>query len=103
MMELLRHPADGQQSLRDAMTELVRSPKWKESSDGTSLFPGGARWLLAAALKDKYEGRALQQVMEEYPRLREQIRAIRRMKGAAITSGEQGVQQVQQLFGVSPR
>ena len=100
MMELLRQPFGGGPSFRDAMTELVQSPKWRESSDGTSLFPGGRRWLMAAGLKEKYEGRALHQVMAEYPRLREQIRIVRRMKGAAITSGEQGVQEVQQLFGI---
>lgn len=103
MMELIRNPVSGEPSLRQAMTELTQSPKWNESSDGTSLFPGGKRWILAAALKDKYEGRALKQVMEEYPRLREQIRAVRRMKGAAITSGEQGVQSVEQMFGVTAK
>lgn len=103
MMELIRNPAHGGPSLHEAMTELANSPKWNESSDGTSLFPGGKRWLLAAALKNKYEGRALKQVLSEYPKLREQLRAVRRMKGAAITSGEQGVQAVEQRFGVTAK
>jgi hypothetical protein len=101
MMELLRSPAVGGPSLRDAMTELVRSDKWKEASDGTTLLPGGKQWILAAALKEKYEQRALKRVMDEYPRLREQYRGVRRMKGAAITSGEQGVAEIEALFGVS--
>lgn len=103
MMELIRRPAAGGPSLREAMNELVRSSTWQEASDGTSLFPGGERWIRAAALKNKYESRALRQVMDEYPKLMNQIRAVRRMRGAAITSGESGVQQVEQLFGVSPR
>jgi len=103
MMELIRRPADGSPSLREAMNELVRSSTWQEASDGTSLFPGGERWIRAAALKNKYESRALRQVMDEYPKLMNQIRAVRRMRGAAITSGESGVQQIEQLFGVSPR
>jgi hypothetical protein len=103
MMQLLRHPADGGPSLRQAMNELVRSSTWQQASDGTSLFPGGERWIRAAALKNKYESRALRQVMNEYPTLMNQMRAVRRMRGAAITSGESGVQQIESLFGVSPR
>jgi hypothetical protein len=103
MMELIRRPANGDPSLRQAMTELVQSSTWQQASDGTSLFPGGERWIRAAALKTKYESRALRQVMDEYPTLMNAIRAVRRMRGAAITSGESGVQQVEQLFGVTPR
>jgi hypothetical protein len=103
MMELIRRPANGDQSLREAMNELVRSSTWQQASDGTSLFPGGERWIRAAALKNKYESRALRQVMDEYPKLMNQMRAVRRMRGAAITSGESGVQQIESLFGTTAR
>lgn len=103
MMELVRRPANGDPSLREAMNELVRSPTWQQASDGTSLFPGGERWIRAAALKNKYESRALRQVMDEYPKLMNQIRAVRRMRGAAITSGESGVQDIESLFGTTAR
>jgi hypothetical protein len=101
MMALLRNPADGSPSLRKAMTDLVRSQDWKDASDGTALYPGGKRWIMAAAIKEKYEQRALKQTMEEFPKLREAIRQIRRIKGAAISGGELGVREVESLFGAS--
>jgi hypothetical protein len=103
MMQLIRDPGNGQPPLRQAMTNLVRSPEWAMSSDGTSLFPGGSRWLRAAGLKTEYEQRALAQVRQEYPKLDLQIRGVARAKGAAIQSGESGVKQVENLFGIKVR
>ena len=80
------------------MEQLVKSYEWNSSSDGTALMPGGRRWLLAAGLKNRYEQQALRQVRSEYPKLDRQIQMAARMKGAAIMGGEQGVQQVQDLF-----
>jgi hypothetical protein len=99
LMYLVRHPGNGQPPLRYAMEQLVNSYEWKQASDGTSLMPGGRRWLLAAGLKNRYEQQALRQVRLEYPTLDRAIQMTARMRGAAIMGGEQGVQQVQDLFG----
>lgn len=43
---------------------------------------------MAAALKDKYETRALKEVLDEYPRLRNAMQAVQRVRGAAIQGGD---------------
>lgn len=101
LMQLVRAPEDGRPSLRKAMEDLVQSPKWQNSSGGAAMFPGGARWILASTLKESYEQRAFKKVLDEYPKLKTQYEAVARMKGAAITSGESGVQQVESMMGVS--
>jgi len=100
-MQLVRHPGNGQPPLRYAMEQLANSYEWKSSSDGTSLMPGGRRWLLAAGLKNRYESQALRQVRLEYPTLDRQIQMVARMRGAAIMGGEQGVQQCRICLVVS--
>ena len=99
LMELVRNPGYGRPPLRSAMEQLVGSYGYQQASDGTSLMPGGKRWLLAAALKNRYEVDALRRVRMEYPTLDRAIRMTQRMRGAAIMGGEQGVDDVQRLFG----
>lgn len=98
-MELIRTPQHGDPNFRQDLEALVRSSRWTEASDGTETFPGGKRWLMAAGVKEKHEQRALQQLFEEYPKLANARRMLRRMRGAAIRSGESGVAEVEALFG----
>jgi hypothetical protein len=103
LMELVRHPEDGRKPLREEMEDLVKSDKWKEGSSGTGMFPGGTRWMRAAAKKDEWEQRALKQVLDEYPKLREQWKLVQRERGAALKAGDSGVAEVEQLFGTAAR
>lgn len=98
--QLIAHPKNGVKSARAAMEELVRSQAWRNSSDGTELFPGGSRWLRAAGKLEEYQQKALRQVMLEYPKLSAQYRGLLRVQGASIQSGEQGAAAVQQRFNV---
>ena len=101
LMQLVRSPEDGRPGLRQAMEDLVKTEKWKQASSGADLYPGGARWILAATTKEAYEQRALKQVLNEYPKLRTQYEATMRIKGAAITGGEPAVKQVESMMGVT--
>lgn len=88
IMRGVSNPTDGRPPLRKAMEDLVRSDKWKDASAGTTLIPGGARWLMSSALKDSYEQKSLKAAMESNPRLSDAIRAARRYKGGTL-SGDQ--------------
>jgi tetratricopeptide (TPR) repeat protein len=98
-MELVRNPTDGRKPLREAMLDLIRSDEWKNASDGTSTYPGGERWVLAASLKNEYEMEAREQLFAEYPLLERAYERVKELKGAALEGGEQGVAEVERLFG----
>jgi len=99
-MELLNAPKYGP-NLRDEVTELVKSPAWKDMGAGADGFPGGERMMRINRIKTRHEAEAWAAVQDEYPKLKNQVEATTRMKRAAMTTGELGVQAVEQQFGVT--
>lgn len=91
MQELIRSPGGSRLPLKERLANLVQSGRWERASEGTAMYPGGERWLIAAAIIDQYQQQALSAVMREYPDLVEEIRLQRRLRAAAVKDGESGV------------
>lgn len=99
MLELVADPGDGKRSLRTDMEKLVQSKRWQDASDGTSIMPGGMRYLLASRLITAHQERAFGRVLKEYPLLKDAMKLDERTKAAAITGGDDAVARVEALFG----
>jgi len=100
LMQLIREGFDGNAGLREQIVNLVNSDRWNDASDGSEQFPGGARWILANAIKTTQEQRAFNIVRQEYPRLDNVFRAALRARGMSVRAGQDGVAQVESLFNV---
>jgi hypothetical protein len=71
---------------RKEMTELVKSEKWKQASDGTELFPGGRKFADASQILSRYQDRAWGKVLDEYPKLKQAMKAdVRRTRSQCGT------------------
>src|SRR5690606_22948267 len=73
MGELLMTPLLGGQNLREALEDLVQSPRWSEAASGAVMGSGGApitRWGMAAMVIKRYHTAAYAQVRREYPSLK---------------------------------
>jgi hypothetical protein len=100
LMDLIREGFDGNPGLREQIVDLVNSERWDNASEGSEQFPGGSRWVLAAAIKTTQEQRAFNIVRQEYPLLDNAFKAALRARGMSMREGQDGVEQVESLFNV---
>lgn len=100
LMQLIREGFDGNAGMRDQMVDLVNSDQWKGASSGSELYPGGERWMRANARKNALEQRSFKKLREEYPKVDQLFRAGARAEGASIKNGEQGITDIETMFGV---
>lgn len=96
---LLREPGDGEPSLRDALSDLVKTDEWKEASAGSEQFPGGERFVMAYRVIDAYRRRAIGEMLDKFPAVREEIELMQARKGASRAEGEAGDLEVLREFG----
>jgi hypothetical protein len=99
-MQELISGAGSEPSLRQQVEETAVGEKYQNRSAGSELFPGGSRWNLVAAIKARAEGRAWKQLLIEYPKLEEFYRVALRVRGASLKQGQEGIEEVEQMFGV---
>lgn len=104
MMELLRNPSGGGPSLRDDITELLKSPDWKDANSGSTFLPGGRRYLMVAGIKSRHESQALEQVMNEYPKLQTAFNTAQQLRGASNEGGQPAVDEIKRTANLfNPR
>lgn len=99
MNELLREPKYGRPSLKDRLETLVTSDKWENASAGSMAYPGGERYTLASRIVDAYQRAALLQTIKEFPKLKEEIRLVRKIQGKAFSDGQEGVEELLRTLG----
>jgi hypothetical protein len=102
MMEIQTTKRIGGRSLREALTDLVRSEGYQNLTPGTAAQPGGARYMVASRVVQAYQDAALAIVKQENEQLRQDFRYLYSLRNAAKFEGETGVERVQALFGVRP-
>lgn len=79
-----------EQDLRGQLTEIVNSPAYQRSGDGTEVFAGGRRF---RELQDRIErvyNRAERRMLSEYPALKQDLRGLGRARRASQRSDVQG-------------
>jgi hypothetical protein len=96
--QLLAHPKHGK-PLQTQLQKLVESSDYQKSSPGSIDFPGGDRWMQAAATIQGAQHEALSQVLREYPSLRRELEIRSQEKGASIEGGQPGADKVLSKFG----
>lgn len=98
-MELISKP-EGGPSLREDLEALVTSPEWQQMSAGSEMWKGGERWMRAQGVRQQHQQRAWREVLNDpaYESLATEIQMIRRMEGASVRGGDEGVSEVQRLF-----
>lgn len=99
LMELVREPRGGGESLRTRIDKLIQSEKYQNASPGTMDYPGGERWNLIARERMRAYTKALRQVMSEYPKLLEEDRRARHLQRGALRGGEEGLLRAEEIFG----
>lgn len=97
-MQLVRNPKHGGRGFEQELEDLVSSPEWERLSPGTHTKPGGERRDRVLAVRDRHFGTAFQQVLNDYPRLREALEAQRAMSAAAKYEGEAGEARVRSQY-----
>lgn len=70
--------------LRDRLTTLMRSDRWKGMGTGTETYAGGEKWLVASQLVRAHVARAEAEMLREYPDLRRALTNDQRARVEAI-------------------
>lgn len=94
MLQLMSSPIRSDKTLREAMTELVKSERWAKASDG----PDGKKFLLASGVISKYQETARKQVEKEYTKLADAVKLQKNQKRAMIRGGQTEVDRITSLF-----
>lgn len=84
MNRVMRDGFDGRPGLRQALSELIASEKYQNSSGGTVDFPGGARYVLVQRYVQGYREKALAETRKHFKALNDDMRAYDIAKGAAM-------------------
>lgn len=98
LLQLSGEARDGNPTLRAELTDKMKSQEWKDANDGTTAQPGGMRYLMASRIITKHQDRAMRQVLEEYPKLRDALGLQRKVNRAALVGGESEVDRVTREF-----
>jgi hypothetical protein len=97
-LKQLRTP-DGQQAydrllggmpkrnLRERLEEKMQTDGWKKASGANDIAPGGAKWLMAAEIINRYQAAAFKVLQREMPELRDAMKAERKARMQALKGG----------------
>lgn len=86
MFELVANPKSGP-NLRTTLEKLIESGAWDRLGEGTDEFVGGGKYEAAKQVVSAYYARAYQQVLTEYPNLRQEVIRLRGVKARGMAAG----------------
>jgi hypothetical protein len=73
MLEMQSQSRNGMPNLRDKLTQLLASQRWKDAGSGNESYPGGKRYALASQVISEYQQKAFKDVQREYPKLKDAV------------------------------
>ncbi len=102
MLELMATSGNGMpaRTLREALTDLVRSDVFQNASGGTSAQPGGIKFMMVNSVINGYQDAALarMQNLPGYEQVRDDIRLGIRVEAAGKVGGDEGAAEAERSF-----
>jgi hypothetical protein len=99
MLQIMARPGDGTPTLRQAVTQVVDDPSWKEMSAGVpGVQEGGTRFDVINGIVQKYRGIAQKKLILEFPELERAIEIDKATTNAARKGGQGALDSVLNYF-----